>query len=40
MSSGDKDVGAGPSQPMSVEEEARKANLKFWRLDNDLSGSD
>jgi hypothetical protein len=25
---------------MSVEEEARKANLKFWRLDDDLSGSD
>jgi hypothetical protein len=25
---------------MSVEEEARKSNLKFWRLDNDLSGSD
>jgi hypothetical protein len=24
---------------MSVEEEARKANLKFWRLDDDLSGS-
>lgn len=41
MSSGDKDVGAGPSQPiMSVEDKARKANLKFWRLDDDLSGSD
>jgi hypothetical protein len=40
MLSGDKDVGAGPSQPMSVEEEARKANLKFWQLGNDLSGSD
>jgi hypothetical protein len=40
MLSGDKDVGAGPSQPMSVEEEARKANLKFWRLGDDLSGSD
>jgi hypothetical protein len=25
---------------MSVEEEARKANLKFWRLGDDLSGSD
>jgi hypothetical protein len=25
---------------MSVEEEARKANLKFWRLDDDLSRSD
>jgi hypothetical protein len=25
---------------MSVEDKARKANLKFWRLDNDLSGSD
>jgi hypothetical protein len=25
---------------MSIEEEARKANLKFWRLDDDLSGSD
>jgi hypothetical protein len=25
---------------MSVEKEARKANLKFWRLDDDLSGSD
>ncbi len=41
MSSGDKDVGAGPSQPiMSVEDKARKANLKFWQLDDDLSGSD
>jgi hypothetical protein len=40
MSSGDKDAGAGPSQPMSIKEEARKANLKFWRLDDDLSGSD
>jgi hypothetical protein len=40
MSSGDKDVGAGPSQPMSIEEEARKANLKFWWLGDDLSGSD
>jgi hypothetical protein len=40
MSSGDKDVRAGPSQPMSVKEEARKANLKFWWLDDDLSGSD
>jgi hypothetical protein len=25
---------------MSIEEEARKANLKFWRHDDDLSGSD
>jgi hypothetical protein len=25
---------------MSVEEEVRKANLKFWRLDDDLSRSD
>jgi hypothetical protein len=25
---------------MSFEEETRKANLKFWRLDDDLSGSD
>jgi hypothetical protein len=25
---------------MSIEEEARKANLKFWRLGDDLSGSD
>jgi hypothetical protein len=25
---------------MSIEDKARKANLKFWRLDNDLSGSD
>jgi hypothetical protein len=25
---------------MSIEEEARKANLKFWQLDYDLSGSD
>jgi hypothetical protein len=25
---------------MSVEEEARKANLNFWQLGNDLSGSD
>jgi hypothetical protein len=25
---------------MSVEDKARKANLKFWRLDDDLSGSD
>jgi hypothetical protein len=25
---------------MSVKEEARKANIKFWRLDDDLSGSD
>jgi hypothetical protein len=25
---------------MSVEEEARKANIKFWRLGDDLSGSD
>jgi hypothetical protein len=40
MSSGEKDVGAGPSQPMSIEDKARKANLKFWRLDDDLSGSD
>jgi hypothetical protein len=24
---------------MSVEDKARKANLKFWRLDDDLSGS-
>ena len=40
MSSGDNDVGAGPSQPMSVEDKARKANLKFWRLGDDLSGSD
>jgi hypothetical protein len=40
MSSGEKDVGAGPSQPMSVEDKARKANLKFWRLDDDLSESD
>jgi hypothetical protein len=40
MSSGEKYVGAGPSQPMSIEDKARKANLKFWRLDNDLSGSD
>jgi hypothetical protein len=40
MSSGEKDVGAGPSHPMSVEDKARKANLKFWRLDDDLSRSD
>ena len=40
MSSRDKDVGAGPSQPMSVEEQARRANLKFWRFGDDLSGSD
>jgi hypothetical protein len=40
MSSGDKDVRAGPFQPMSIEEEARKANIKFWRLGDDLSGSD
>jgi hypothetical protein len=25
---------------MSVEDKARKSNLKFWRLDDDLSGSD
>jgi hypothetical protein len=25
---------------MSVKDKARKANLKFWRLDDDLSGSD
>jgi hypothetical protein len=25
---------------MSIEEEARNANLKFWQLDDDLSGSD
>jgi hypothetical protein len=40
MSSREKDIGAGPSHPMSVEDKARKANLKFWRLDDDLSGSD
>jgi hypothetical protein len=40
MLSGDKDAGAGPSQPMSIEDKARKANLKLLRLDDDLSGSD
>jgi hypothetical protein len=40
MSSRDKDVRAGPSQPMSIKEEAREANLKFWWLDDDLSESD
>ena len=25
---------------MSVEDKARKANLKFWRLEGDMSGSD
>ena len=40
MSSGDNDVGAGPSQPMSDLDKAREANLKFWRLEDDLSGSD
>jgi hypothetical protein len=39
MSSREKDVGAGPSQPMIVEDKARKANLKFWQLDDDLRGS-
>ena len=40
MSSRDNDVGDGPSQPMSVEDKARKANLMFWWLEDDLSGSD
>ena len=40
MSSGDNDVGAGPSQPMSDLDNAREANLKFWRLEVDLSGFD
>jgi hypothetical protein len=39
MSSREKDIGAGPSQPMSIEDKARKANLKFWQLDDDLSRS-
>jgi hypothetical protein len=39
MSSGEKDAGAGPSQPMSIEYKARKANIMFWWLDHDLSGS-
>ena len=40
MSRGDNDVRAGPSQPMSDLDKATEANLKFWRLEDDLSGSD